>query len=69
VAIIADTIIYTSTEQDPVKAWPGTPAQLGRALGRYKVEGSGLLAEQLQHLTGGTYRGKPALVDDVAGNE
>lgn len=69
VAIIADTIIYTSTEQDPVKAWPGTPAQLGRALGRYKVEGSGLLAEQLQHLTGGTYRGKPALVDDIAGNE
>lgn len=64
VAIIADTVVYTSPEQDPVKAWPGTPDQLGRALGRYKVEGTGLLADQLPYLTGGLYRGKPDLVDD-----
>jgi hypothetical protein len=69
VAIIADTVIYTSDEQDPVAAWPGTPDQLGRALGRYKAEGSGPLEDQLPYLTGGPYRGKPSLVDGAPGSE
>ena len=43
----------------------GGDGQLGRALGRYKVEGTAPLSEQLPYLTGGLYRGKPDLVDDV----
>lgn len=69
VAIIADTVLYTSPEADPVTAWPGGPEWLGRALGRYKVEGSGRLVDQLEFLTGGTYRGKDAIVGRVRGRE
>lgn len=69
VAIIADTVLYTSPEADPAKAWPGGSEWLGRALGRYKVEGSGLLVDQLEYLTGGTYKGKDALVERARGSE
>lgn len=69
VAIAADTVLYTSPDPDPVASWPGGAAWLGRALGRYKPEGSALLADQLPYLTGGLYRGKDALMgrDTTAG--
>ncbi|MGV1010103.1 MAG: hypothetical protein ACOYBY_16100 [Dermatophilaceae bacterium] len=63
VAIVADTVLYTSPDPDPATAWPGGPAWWGRALGRYKVEASGRLADQLKYLTGGPYRGKDALME------
>ena len=67
VAIVADTVIYTSSEADPVLAWPGGPESFGRELGRYKVEGSATLESQLQFLTGGLYRGKDALMSRTGG--
>ena len=63
VAVNTDTIVYTSDNPDPVASWPGGAQWLGRALGRYKVEGSAPLATQLPFLTGGSYRGK----DDLLG--
>ena len=69
VAIIADTVLYTSPEADPVKAWPGGPRWMGRELGRYKVEGSTRLETQLEYLTGGPYKGKDAIVGRIRGAE
>jgi hypothetical protein len=62
VAVTADTVVYASREADPVKAWPGDPAWLGRDLGRYKPEGTARLVDQLPYLTGGPWRGKDQLV-------
>lgn len=67
VAIVADTVLYTSSDPDPVAAWPGQPEWLGRALGRYKVEATGRLADQVKYLTGGPYRGKDALMERDGG--
>lgn len=62
VAIIADTILYTSDEADPAKAWPDSNKGLSRNLGQFKHEGSALLAEHIQFLTGeGRYVGKEHL--------
>ena len=69
VAIIADTVLYTSPEADAVDAWPGEPAGLGRDLGRYKVEGTAKLVDQLPFLTGATYRGKDQIVGRTDGAE
>ncbi|ACZ32410.1 hypothetical protein Xcel_3411 (plasmid) [Xylanimonas cellulosilytica DSM 15894] len=69
VAIATDTVLYTSNEADPVKAWPGGPKTLGRELGRYKPEGSVPLAEHLQYLAGGTYTGRDKIVDARDGAE
>lgn len=63
VAVIADTVLYTSNLEDPVAAWPGGQRWLGRELGRYKVEASAPLAEQLPYLVGGAYKGKDALMN------
>ncbi|WP_404500486.1 hypothetical protein [Arthrobacter sp. GAS37] len=57
VAIGTDSIVYTSSEPDPIKAWPGDHAWLGRKLGQYHHIGSALLSEHLEHLTGHGYRG------------
>ena len=51
-AVKTDTIVYASDEPDPIKAWPGDPKHLGRGLGQFKVEGTGLLVDQLPHLEG-----------------
>ena len=67
VAIVTDTVVYTSNEADPIKAWPGDPKKLGRALGQYKPEGTALLADHLQYLTGGRYTGRLAIVGDDRG--
>ena len=67
VAIVADTVLYTSPDPDPAAAWPGGPQWWGRALGRYKVEATGKLADQLKYLTGGPYRGKDALMERGGG--
>lgn len=60
-AIDADTIIYASDEPNPEKAWPGKPGDLGRGMGKYKPEGSGLMAEQARFFTGERYLGKGEL--------
>lgn len=69
VAIVADTVLYTSAEADPVKAWPGGDRWMGRELGRYKVEGTARLEDQLEFLTGGPYKGKDAITDRPRGAE
>jgi len=70
VAIIADTVLYISADADPVASWPGGAQWLGRDLGKYKVEGSARLEEHLEHLTGGNYKGKDAIVASAqAGDE
>ena len=61
VAITADTVLYASADPDPVTAWPGKPEQLGRGLGQFKPEASGLLVDQLPHLTGRGFKGKELL--------
>lgn len=67
VAIVADTVLYTSPDPDPVASWPGGEQWLGRDLGRYKVEGTACLADQLRYLTGGSYKGKDAMLGRVRG--
>lgn len=69
VAVVADTVLYTSPDPDPVASWPGGERWMGRELGRYKVEGSAPLKEHLEFLTGGTYKGKDAIGERVAGAE
>lgn len=60
VAILKDTIFYTSNEPDPQKAWPGKPEHYGKGLGQYKHEGLANLADVRPYLTGdGPFRGKP----------
>ena len=64
VAVVADTIVYASADPDPVAAWPGQPGDLGRGLGKYKPEASGLLADQEDHLGRDDWRGKRLLAKD-----
>ena len=53
-------IYYTPPADDPLTR---QAAQwLGRDLGKYKVEGSARLEEHMEHLTGGNYKGKDAIV-------
>ncbi len=61
VAVTKDTILYTSDDPDPIASWPGAQKQFGRGFGQYKWEGSALLADQMQHLSGRGYRGKDEL--------
>jgi len=61
VAVVTDTVLYVSDEPDPVLAWPGQTKHFGRGFGQFKAEASGLLVEQLPHLTGDGYRGKQHL--------
>jgi hypothetical protein len=61
-AVTTDTVLYASDDPDPVSAWPGEPRLFGRGFGRYKPEGSALLAEHAEYLTGNGYRGRDALI-------
>lgn len=61
-AVDHDTILYASDDPDPVSAWPGERQNFGRGFGQYKPEGSALLADHVQFLGGGTYKGKGSLV-------
>ncbi|TMS50671.1 hypothetical protein [Mycobacterium sp. DBP42] len=61
VAADHDTLIYVSNDPNPETAWPGGPATWGRSFGKYKHEGSSLLADHLEFLDGNTYRGKKHL--------
>lgn len=63
VAITADTICYLSDNPDPIAAWPGDPAKLGKNIGSFKHEGSALLADHIEYLNGGIWMGKQALTD------
>lgn len=63
VAILADTILYTSPDPDPQAAWPGGEKWWGRELGKYKAEGSVRLADHAHFLDGGPYRGKQEISD------
>lgn len=62
VAVVTDTVVYASDEPDPVKAWPGAKEKYGSGFGQFKHEGSALLADHLEFLTGNGYRGKKALI-------
>lgn len=62
VAVLKDSVIYTSDAVEGADAWPGQPEHFGRGLGLYKYEGSAPVAEQLEFFTGeGAYKGKPNL--------
>ncbi|WP_234816707.1 MULTISPECIES: hypothetical protein [Mycolicibacterium] len=61
VAVDHDSVLYVSNDPNPETAWPGGPATWGRSFGKYKHEGSALLADQLEFLDGNTYRGKKHL--------
>ncbi len=61
VAISNDTVLYVSDNPDPIASWPGEKETLGRGFGQYKWEGSALLADQVEFLTGKGYRGKDQL--------
>jgi len=61
-ACITDTVLYASDDPNPVTAWPGDAKSFGRGFGQYKPEGSALLAEHMEFLTGHNYRGKQALI-------
>ncbi|CAI7665486.1 unnamed protein product, partial [Penicillium discolor] len=64
VAITRDTVLYTSPQTDPDKAWPGDERNYGRGLGQFKYEGSANLQEHLPFLTGkGRYEGKSHLIE------
>ncbi len=65
VAAATDTVLYTSNEPDPQKAWPGGENTWGRQLGRYKYEGSAKLTDHLQYLTASRYKGKDHLSKQV----
>lgn len=69
VAVVTDTILYTSNEADPVKAWPGGEKWYGRGLGQYKHEGTALLADHLPYLAGGAYKGRDIIVPPRRGAE
>ncbi|MFV8227386.1 hypothetical protein [Mycolicibacterium fortuitum] len=58
-----DTVLYISDNPDPKAAWPGKPENWGRGFGQYKHEGSALLADHIEYLNGGAYKGKAALLD------
>lgn len=59
-----DTIVYASANPDPVAAWPGDPADLGRGVGKLRWEGSTLLNDHLAWLTGDGWNGKGQLTKD-----
>ncbi len=63
VAAEKDTVLYVSDSPDPQVAWPGEPETWGRGFGQYKHEGSALMAEHVEYLNGGSYKGKAALLD------
>lgn len=63
VAAEKDTVLYISDNPDPQAAWPGKPESWGRGFGQYKHEGSALLADHVEYLNGGSYKGKVALLD------
>ncbi|UQX13576.1 hypothetical protein [Candidatus Mycobacterium methanotrophicum] len=63
VAVEKDTVLYVSDNPDPQSAWPGGPKTWGRGFGQYKHEGSVLLADHTQYLSGGAYSGRAALLE------
>ncbi|MEU6562582.1 hypothetical protein [Nocardia nova] len=75
-AIDKDSIVIASDDPDPVTAWPmreideaalaDNPRHrptFGRGFGQWKPEASGLMAEHLDYLTGGPYKGKRYLTE------
>jgi hypothetical protein len=65
IAILRDTVFYTSDDPNPETAWPGNTKDFGRGLGQYKPEVSGLLAPQLAFLDQNEYRGKSKMTDNA----
>lgn len=62
VAALSDTVLYVSDDPDPQSAWPGGSETFGRGFGKYKPEGSALLADHLEFLDGNKYKGKKLLI-------
>ena len=63
VAMQDDTIVYAVDEPRFKEAWPGGDRWWGRGLGQFKPEGAALMSDHQKYLTGGTYAGKPKLIE------
>lgn len=63
-----DTIVYASNEPDPHKAWPGEEKNYGQKIGQVHWEGSTMLQDHTQFLTGGPWKGKDQLTKDGWGH-
>ncbi|MEA5457317.1 CHC2 zinc finger domain-containing protein [Sinomonas sp. JGH33] len=61
VAVWTDAIAYTSSDPDPVTAWPGDPKHLGRGAGQYKHLGFARISEIGKFLTGRGFEKEAAM--------
>lgn len=59
-----DTFVYASNDPNPETAWPGSPKDLGSGVGKVRWEGSTMLADHLEYLTGKEWTGKDQLTKD-----
>lgn len=56
VAILSDSVAYTSDNPDPVADWPGDAKKYGRAIGSFRAEYTGELGPHLKYLTGAPWK-------------
>ncbi|MDO5067596.1 MAG: hypothetical protein Q4D96_09990 [Propionibacteriaceae bacterium] len=56
VAILSDSVAYTSDEADPVADWPGDRRKYGRGIGSFRAEYTGALGPHLKYLTGAPWK-------------
>lgn len=56
VAILSDSVAYTSDNPDPVADWPGDTKKYGRAIGSFRAEYTGELGPHLKYLTGAPWK-------------
>ena len=59
-----DTFVYASNDPDPESAWPGNAKDLGSGVGKVRWEGSTMLADHLEYLSGKEWSGKDQLTKD-----
>lgn len=56
VAILTDSVAYTSDNPDPVADWPGDAKKYGRSIGSFRAEYTGELGPHLKYLTGAPWQ-------------
>lgn len=59
-----DTVVYASNDPNPQTAWPGEAKRLGTGIGQMRWEGSAMLQDHLEYLTGDKWLGKDHLTKD-----
>lgn len=59
-----DTVVYASNDPNPQTAWPGEAKRLGTGIGQMRWEGSAMLQDHLEYLTGDKWMGKDHLTKD-----